>query len=71
MKYKDPSKRLTNGSADLAKGFNTAIPDNKKAKGIIIGKYPVRLSDGKTTVYCKDKSKIEETRIKWEAIIAR
>ena len=68
MKYTSPSSRLTMG-ADNIKNQNNQIPDHKKENGKIMHKYPVRLSDGKTTIYIKDKSKENETRARWEAII--
>ncbi|MDD5508026.1 MAG: hypothetical protein PHD25_06800 [Bacteroidales bacterium] len=45
---------------------HTKIPDEKLLMGSIKGKHPVVLDDGKTIVYISDKSKEEETRLKYE-----
>lgn len=44
------------------------IPDPKLLMGSIAGKYPVILDDGKTTIYISDKSKEDETRLKYELL---
>jgi hypothetical protein len=42
------------------------IPDEKLLMGSIKEKYPVILDNGKTVIYISDKSKVEETRLKYE-----
>jgi hypothetical protein len=44
------------------------IPDEKLLMGSIKGKYPVVLDDGRTIVYISDKSKADETKIKYELL---
>ena len=44
------------------------IPDDKLLMGSIKEKYPVVLDGGKTVIYISDKSKVEETRMKYEAL---
>jgi hypothetical protein len=44
------------------------IPDEKLLMGSIKEKYPVILNDGKTVIYISDKSKVEETRQKYELL---
>ena len=41
------------------------ISDAKLLMGSLMGKYPVVLDGGKTTIYISDKSKEEETRIRY------
>ncbi|MEI7499435.1 MAG: hypothetical protein WCK84_03205 [Bacteroidota bacterium] len=41
------------------------ISDAKLLMGSLIGKYPVVLDGGKTTIYISDKSKEAETRIRY------
>ena len=45
------------------------IPDSKLLMGSIMGKYPVILDDGKTTIYISDKSKEAEIRLKYKLIM--
>jgi len=42
------------------------IPDSKLLTGSTIGKYPVILDGGRTTIFISDKSKESETRQKYE-----
>jgi hypothetical protein len=42
------------------------IPDSKLLTGSTIGKYPVILDGGKTTIFISDKSKETETRQNYE-----
>jgi hypothetical protein len=42
------------------------IPDSKLLTGSLIGKYPVILDGGKTTIFITDKSKESETRQNYE-----
>ena len=42
------------------------IPDSKLLTGSIIGKYPIILDGGRTTIFISDKSKESETRQKYE-----
>jgi hypothetical protein len=44
------------------------IPDEKLSMGSTEGKYPVILDDGRTTVYISDKSKADETRLKYKLL---
>jgi hypothetical protein len=44
------------------------IPDDKLLMGSIRDKYPVVLDDGKTVIYISDKSKAEETRLKYKLL---
>jgi hypothetical protein len=44
------------------------IPDDKLLMGSTKEKYPVILDGGKTVIYISDKSKIEETRLKYELL---
>ncbi len=44
------------------------IPDDKLLMGSTKGKYPVLLDDGKTTIYISDKSKEDETRLKYQLL---
>ena len=41
-------------------------PKSKLLDGSLTGKFPVVLNGGKTIIYISDKSKEEETRIKFE-----
>ncbi|MEI7501228.1 MAG: hypothetical protein WCK84_12380 [Bacteroidota bacterium] len=41
------------------------ISDAKLLMGSLIGKYPVVLDGGRTTIYISDKSKEAETRIRY------
>jgi hypothetical protein len=45
------------------------IPDDKLLMGSIKEKYPILLNDGKTIVYISDKSKEDETRLKYDLIM--
>ena len=45
------------------------IPDDKILMGSIKEKYPVLLNDGKTVIYISDKSKEEETKLKYELLM--
>ena len=45
------------------------IPDVKILMGSIKEKYPVLLNDGKTVIYISDKSKEEETKLKYELLM--
>jgi hypothetical protein len=45
------------------------IPDDKLSMGSIKEKFPVLLSDGKTVIYISDKSKTDETRLKYEMLM--
>ncbi len=42
------------------------IPDSKILTGSLIGKHPVVLDGGKTTIFIDDKSKESETRERYE-----
>jgi hypothetical protein len=42
------------------------IPDSKLLTGSLVGKYPVILDGGKTTIFISDKSKETETRQNYE-----
>lgn len=42
------------------------IPDSKLLTGSLLGKYPIILDGGKTTIFISDKSKEAETRQKYE-----
>jgi hypothetical protein len=42
------------------------IPDSKRLTGSLIGKYPIILDGGRTTIFILDKSKESETRQKYE-----
>jgi hypothetical protein len=42
------------------------IPDSKLLTGSIVGKYPVVLDGGKTTIYVADRSMEAETRRNYE-----
>jgi hypothetical protein len=42
------------------------IPDSKILSGSLIGKYPIILDGGKTTIFISDKSKESETRERYE-----
>jgi hypothetical protein len=44
------------------------IPDEKLLMGSTKEKFPVILDDGKTIIYISDKSKVEETRLKYELL---
>jgi hypothetical protein len=46
------------------------IPDSKLLMGSIKEKFPVLLHDGKTVIYISDKSKTDETRLKYELLMA-
>ena len=45
------------------------IADDKAKMGTTKDKYPVMLSDGRTTIFISDKSKEEETRLKYELLL--
>jgi hypothetical protein len=45
------------------------IPDSKLLMGSIKEKYPVVLDDGRTIVYISDKSKVAETRLRYELLM--
>ena len=59
MKYDTFENRM-----NLARN-KTKVPDEKLLMGSTKGKYAVVLDDGKTTVFISDKSKEEETRLKY------
>lgn len=42
------------------------VPNSKLLTGSLIGKYPVILDGGRTTIYISDQSKESETREKYE-----
>jgi hypothetical protein len=42
------------------------IPDSKLLTGSTIGKYPIILDGGRTTIFISDKSKESETRERYE-----
>jgi hypothetical protein len=42
------------------------IPDSKLLTGSLVGKYPVILDGGKTTIFISDKSKEPEIRERYE-----
>ena len=44
------------------------IPDSKLLSGSLIGKYPIILDGGKTTIFISDKSKESETRERYELL---
>jgi hypothetical protein len=44
------------------------IPDAKLSMGSIMNKYPVVLDHGRTIIYISDKTKEDETRLKYEAL---
>ena len=44
------------------------ISDERLSMGSIIDKFPVVMDDGKTVIYVTDKSKVEETRLKYELL---
>ena len=44
------------------------IPDSKLLKGSLVGKFPIVLDGGKTTIYISDLSKESETREKYRLI---
>jgi hypothetical protein len=43
------------------------IPDSKILSGSTIGKYPITLDGGRTTIFISDKSKESETRKRYES----
>jgi hypothetical protein len=45
------------------------IPDDKLKMGSTKDKYPILLNDGRTTIFISDKSKEDETRLKYELIM--
>jgi hypothetical protein len=45
------------------------IPDDKLLMGSTKDKYPVMLNDGRTIIYISDKSKVEETKLKYELLM--
>jgi hypothetical protein len=45
------------------------IADDKTKMGSTKDKFPILLSDGRTTIYISDKSKEEETRLKFELLL--
>lgn len=45
------------------------IPEEKLLMGSIKEKFPVLLKDGRTIIYISDKSKVEETREKYESLL--
>jgi hypothetical protein len=42
------------------------IPDSKLLTGSLVGKYPIILDGGRTTIFISDKSKESETRERYE-----
>ena len=42
------------------------IPKSKQLTGSLIGKYPIILDGGRTTIFISDKSKESETREKYQ-----
>ena len=44
------------------------IPEDKLSMGSTKGKFPIMLDDGRTIVYISDKSKEEETRLKYASL---
>jgi hypothetical protein len=44
------------------------IPDDKLSMGSTKGKFPVVLDGGKTIIFISDKSKIEETKLKYQLL---
>ena len=62
MKYDTLENRL-----NLAR-IRAKIPEDKLLMGSTKGKFPVILDDGKTVIYITDKSKAEETRLKYELL---
>jgi len=42
------------------------VPNSKLLNGSLIGKFPVVVDGGRTTIYISDKSKEAETRIRYE-----
>ena len=42
------------------------VPNAKLLTGSLVGKYPVVLDGGKTTIYISDKSKESETRKRYQ-----
>jgi hypothetical protein len=46
----------------------TKIPEEKLLMGLIDDKYPVVMDDGRTIIYISDKSKADETRLKYELL---
>jgi hypothetical protein len=44
------------------------IPDDKLLMGSITKKYPVVIDGGKTVIYISDRTKVEETRLKYELL---
>ena len=44
------------------------ISDERLSMGSIRDKFPVVMDDGKTVIYVTDKSKVEETRLKYELL---
>jgi len=42
------------------------IPDSKLLTGSLVGKYPIILDGGRTTIFISDKSKESETRKRYE-----
>ena len=42
------------------------IPDSKLLTGSLIGKHPIILDGGRTTIFISDKSKESETRERYE-----
>jgi hypothetical protein len=43
------------------------IPDSKILSGSIVGKHPIMLDGGRTTIFISDKSKEQETKTRYEA----
>jgi hypothetical protein len=42
------------------------IPDSNRLTGSLIGKYPIILDGGRTTIFISDKSKESETKEKYQ-----
>lgn len=69
FKYK--TRTMMNDKMDNRNGLalhRSKIPDEKLLMGSTKGKYPVVLDDGRTTIYISDKSKADETKLKYELL---
>jgi hypothetical protein len=43
------------------------VPESKLLSGSTVGKYPISLDGGRTTIFISDKSKESETRKRYES----
>ena len=68
-KQKDPNEKLINGQDDLRIDYRHHIPASKLKRGSLKNKVPVRLSDGRTTVYIDRGKSVRKARERYEKII--